>query len=91
MALERAGEHGVEALAALGPVAAQPFGLPMAEVAELVVVVGAKRRLAMAYEVKGSHGRIVRRRAATGSRASDGRRRLRCWSPRPEWAGCRRP
>ncbi|MDT4832631.1 hypothetical protein FQZ97_661940 [compost metagenome] len=51
VALECAGEHCVKAQAALGPVAAQAFALALAERAELVVVVGAKRGLAVAHKV----------------------------------------
>src|SRR3990167_1788166 len=57
MAAQRAQQHGVEALAAFAPVFAQAHRLLAAQGAELVVVVRAKRGLAMAHKVKGSHGR----------------------------------
>ena len=54
-----AGQHRVQAQGvAVAPtqVFAQPHALALAERAELVIVVGAKAGLAVAHEVKGSHG-----------------------------------
>ena len=59
MAAQAAHEHGVEALPPVGPVAPQPLGLALAQLAELIVVGGAKRGLAMAHEVEVSHAGIL--------------------------------
>ena len=47
----------------LGEVLAQAHALAVAELAQLVVVVGAERGLAVAHEVEGSHARILAKRA----------------------------
>ena len=51
MALERADVDSVELHAPLAPVFAQTQGLCLAALAELVVICGSKRGLAMAHEV----------------------------------------
>ena len=55
VAAQRAAEHGVKAQAAFAPVGAQALGLLPAARAQLVVVGSAKRGLAVAHEVEGSH------------------------------------
>ena len=71
LASQGAGDGGVDPHTALRQVLAQPHALAPAQIAELVIVVGAKRSLAMAYEVERSHDGIVRTPAPRRSRASD--------------------
>ncbi|MOA08728.1 hypothetical protein D3C78_1285190 [compost metagenome] len=57
VAAQAAGQHGIEGQPTLAPVFTQALGLLAAARAELVVIVGAKRGLAVAHKVEGSHGR----------------------------------
>lgn len=59
MALERACIDGVELQTSLTPVFTQAHGLFLAAWAELVVIIRAKRGLAMAHKVEVSHGADV--------------------------------
>jgi hypothetical protein len=59
MALERACIDGVELQTSLTPVFTQTHGLFLAAWAELVVIIRAKRGLAMAHKVEVSHGADV--------------------------------
>jgi hypothetical protein len=56
VAAQRAGQHGVQRQTLARQVLAQAHALAPAELAELVIVVCAKRGLAVAHKVKGSHG-----------------------------------
>ena len=63
LALQRSGDQAVEVDALVREIFAQAHALLVAELAELVVVVGAERGLAMSNEIKGSHAmRFWRRR-----------------------------
>ena len=64
MALQRAREHGIEAAPALGEIAAKRLALARAQFAQLVVVAGAERSLAVANECQVTHQGIVRCRPA---------------------------
>ncbi|MCY1382767.1 hypothetical protein D9M69_708220 [compost metagenome] len=55
MALQRAGDDGIETHAALAPVFTQAHGLPVSELAQIVVVGRTEAGLPVAHEVKGSH------------------------------------
>lgn len=56
VAPQRSGKDGVKCLALCAPVFAQPHRLLTPPRAELVVIVGTKRGLAVAHKVEGSHG-----------------------------------
>jgi hypothetical protein len=56
VAPQRAGQHGVEGQPFAAQVFAEPHALAPPERAQLVIVVRAKRGLAMAHKVEGSHG-----------------------------------
>jgi hypothetical protein len=59
LASQRAGDGRVDPHAPLRQVLAQSHALALAQLAELVVVIGAKRSLAMAHKVKRSHSAIL--------------------------------
>ncbi len=57
MALQRAGDDGIELHAALTPVLTEANSLAMSEFAQVVIVGSAETGLSVAHEVEGSHAR----------------------------------
>src|SRR6218665_1138891 len=71
MALQRTGQHGIEALTARTPVLAELHALLMAQRAQLVIVGGAERGLAVANEVESAHGAIIATKPGKSCRSCD--------------------
>ena len=71
LTLQTAGDDGFKSQSALLKISAQAATLALAEFGQLVIVVGAKRGLAVAHQVKSSHGLIVANRCSLCRLAGD--------------------